>query len=126
MLDYNFPKGSSFHKELEDACERYSDLRINFNECGGYQMCSAEINEFATHVDFSHTGALYIACPYIVDNKVKIYSDPPMFIVGIDTVSGFGISPYEDGLLELSKSGLSSEANASIKDYLARRPPIKW
>lgn len=125
-LDFNFPEGSSMHKSLEEAAERYPDLKINFVEIGGYQLCSKEINLFADRVDIRISKGLYIAEPYTIDSGIKMHSEPPNFVVGLDTPNGFGITPYQVGLDELETAEISIEAKRIIKDYLASRPPVKW
>ena len=106
---------------------RYNDLHGFRHPTGEVLLCSAQVNQFATHVRMERDDQNRIMVfPYIEDLGVKVYSSPTAFYVGFDNPSGFGIVPYSDWDHHFGLAQIAPEILAKIVDFLAVHPPIDY
>lgn len=120
-------KGRS--KELVNvyvAMQSYSNLK-GFSVDSQVLICSADINEFATHVEFRFDEeSRLVAMPYIEEKGMRVHSNPAAFFVGERNSLGFGVWPYVSWQHYLEQYNVSPEAVKLIRSYLDNHAPVDY
>ena len=119
---------SQTYKATAQAFKDHPNLRAYLDHIGVIRLCSADVNPFVTTIDITHRtdqGSLEIL-PYINDKGVRIYADPPIYIVGYRNPKGFGEVPLADWEEMLKDSEIAIEVIRKVKWYLKAHCPVNY
>ncbi len=117
--------------QLSDMAQIFDDLKL-YRDCWGtLKFCSATANPEVDRLDMdschSCDGKPIKVWPYMaMDHDVRIYSDPPFFIVADQNQRGFGEIPREGWNGVLTDAGLSRSVIQRVGDHLRQHPPISY
>lgn len=116
---------------LSLAFKEYPTLRANLDHTGRVQLCTPDVNKLADTIEITHridsnSGSLLIS-PYVTTEKgVRIYADPPNYVVGSRNPDGFGEIPLADWEELLKDSALSAEVIRKVRWYLGAHAKVDY
>lgn len=113
-----------------NALYNHSNLRAYRDHLGIIRLCSADVNPLATGIEVTHrtpeAGGAIEVLPFVVENGLTLYADPPLFIVGYSNPKGFGEVPLKDWAELLADAGLSKAVIAKVRSYLGGHAPVDF
>jgi len=116
-------------KQASQAFRDHPNLRAYLDHLGVIRLCTVDVNSFVDTMDITHRteegGSLEIM-PFIHDKGIRVYADPPIYIVGHRNFKGFGEVPLHDWKELLLDAGISPEVIEKVKWYLAKHQPIDY
>ena len=127
-LERNLGSDSQSFKTTAQAFKDHPNLRAYLDHIGVIRLCSVDVNPFVDIIDITHRtdqGSLEIL-PYINDKGVRIYADPPIYVVGYRNPKGFGEVPLADWEDLLKDSGIAQEVIRKVKWYLKAHCPVNY
>ncbi len=120
---------SNTYKQTAQAYADHRDLRAYRDHIGVIRLCSAGANPFVDHIDITHrteeAGSLEVL-PYLNDKGVRIYADPPIYVVGYRNPNGFGEVPLHDWEELLKDSEIAPEVIRKVKWFLGHHQPVNY
>lgn len=127
-LEQNLGPDSNTYKTASQAFRDHPNLRAYLDHIGVIRLCSTDVNPFVDTMDITHRteqGSLEIL-PFINDKGSRIYSDPPIYVVGYRNPKGFGEVPLADWEDLMKDSGLSVEVVRKVKWYLRAHRAVNY
>lgn len=128
-LEKTLGPDSNSYKVAAQAYKDHPHLRAWLDHLGCTRLCSVDVNQFVDRIELTHRteqgGSLEIM-PFIDDKGVKVYSDPPIFIVGHRNSNGFGEIPLADWKEILEDSQISTEVQRKVKWYMGAHAPVDY
>ena len=105
------------HLEL---VKTYPDIWLHTNRWKTRRYVSQMVNEVVTHADICHNcgccnDSPLEVWPYLEQEGVKVYSDPPTFIVG--EKCGYGDRPYDNWEENLKKAGIPVAMIQKVQEH---------
>lgn len=107
---------------------KYPDLKIITGRWNT-KYSSKTVNSIATNYDLGHScgccsDAALLVYPYIEDNGIRIYSDPPSICIGRGNEGGYGEIPsygWEDRLRE---EKIQENIIKEVEQYFKEHEPV--
>lgn len=127
-LEARLGSESSAYKAAAQAFRDHPNLRAYLDHLGCIRLCSVDINPYADLIDITHRteqGSLEIL-PHVNDKGVRIYADPPIYVVGYRNPQGFGEVPLADWEEILKDAGLDKEIIRKVRWYLRGHQPVSY
>lgn len=123
------PEAVAFKKAVS-ILGRHANLRAYRDHMGIIRLCSFDVNPIATGIDVTHRstecGGSIEVMPYLVEEGISVYSDPPLFVVGYSNPHGFGEVPLKDWSDLLADAGLSRTVITKVRSYLGGHAPVDF
>jgi len=119
---------SSTYKSAAKAFADHPNLRAYLDHLGCIRLCTVDVNKVVNLIDITHRteqGSLEIL-PHLNDKGVRLYADPPIYVVGYRNPDGFGETPLADWEELMKDANLSSEVVQKVKWYLAAHRPVNY
>lgn len=111
-------------ERLRRLQEEFPDLRRHVGRWNKVAYCSKSVNDRVDRVELRHNcgccpDSPLEAWPYLETPNGRVYSDPPQFFVGEDSMYGDRPSPgWEDSL---RKHGISGPVIEAVSSHFARQ-----
>lgn len=120
---------SRVFKAVSQAFKEHPNLRAYVDHVGVTRLCSSDVNGVVDTIDITHrtedTGSLVIF-PYIQAQGQRIYSDPPIHVIGYRNPDGFGEIPLPDWEEGLKQAGLGQDIVRKVRWYLGAHQPVNY
>lgn len=109
---------------LVEILSKYPDIKEHTNRWKRHHWVSRSVNDRASLCRIHHecgccSDSPLEVWPYLVDDGVEIYSDPPCFRVGEKNAYGIGDRPYDYWQDKLRADGINAEIIAQIEQHFA-------
>lgn len=120
---------STTYKAAAQAYGDHPNLRAYRDHLGCIRLCSVDVNPRANLIEITHRteeGGSLEVMPHIHDKGVKVYADPPIYIVGHRNPKGFGEVPLADWQELLADANLGTEIIRKVKWYLGAHQAVNY
>ena len=121
--------GTAYLKTCQVLCN-HSNLRAYRDHMGIVRLCTPDVNALATNIDVTHRsqecGGAIEVLPYVLEEGVSVYADPPLYVVGYSNPNGFGEVPLKDWPDLLADAGLSRTVISKVRSYLGGHAPVDF
>lgn len=110
------------------AYDDHPNLRAWKDHLGVVRLCTVDVNLYCDTLDMTHRtdqGSLEVL-PFIQDNGLRIYSDPPIYVVGYRNQNGFGEKPLADWDVLLRDAGIGDDVILKVRNYLLAHQPVNY
>lgn len=111
--------------DIRVAVSRYPTLK-GYRYSNQVLLISSDLNVYCTDVEIQHNGDEYVALPYLMDAKVRLYSRPVVFSIGFDNPNGFGIVPYQNWQERFYKYLIDKDIVRKVQLFLDSHAPVNY
>lgn len=130
MLEHRLGIESLAYKQQALAFKEHPNLRAYLDHLGVVRLCTTDVNALVDSVDITHRtddvgGSLEIL-PFINEKGGRLYSDPPLFVVGYRNPKGFGEVPLVDWRDLMEDAGIANEVQRKVQWYLKAHAPVNY
>ena len=133
LRDFKRNVGTDFnyYKNIVLIRKKYPSLRLYKDEDGLLFFCSKEVNSFAFSIDTKFRidkdgDSILEIYPYVQMPEMPVYTNPPVYSVGVVNRNGFGVIPFKNWQAVLKEGGLSRRTIDKVEDYLKSHSPVDY
>lgn len=129
-LEAKLGADSPTYQQQAQAYKDHPNLRAYLDHMGCIRLCTVDVNKVVDSIDITHRtdgegGSLEIL-PYLHGKGVRLYSDPPIFVVGYRNLKGFGEVPLTDWRDLMEDAGIANEVQRKVNWYLRAHAPVDY
>ncbi len=128
VMELKLGPDSASYKLAAKAFADHPNLRAYLDHLGCIRLCSTDVNKTVDLIDITHRtelGSLEVM-PHVNDKGMRVYADPPIFVVGYRNPKGFGEVPLIDWEELMKDAGLSDAVVNKVKRYLGAHQPVNY